>query len=218
MTVVGDGETDYTEALRQLVSHHRIESFVHFCGAQPKEEMPHIYRRADIFLFTSIWPEPFGRVLIEAMAAGAVVVGSPTGGAAEILVDEENALTFPPGDAEALAKQIMRLANAPAIVSALDRGRSKDRCARKFDATRMTQEIEAYLQAVAQYELDRPTTRRCRVRSRQPNGNDMRVRRCAAHVLSTHHTVDSYFLYCIGELALENATNFNYRRCRLYRL
>ena len=150
LKIVGDGEADYAEELRQLVSHHQIESFVHFCGAQPKEEMPRIYRQADIFLFTSIWPEPFGRVLIEAMAAGAVVIGSPTGGAAEILVDEENALTFPPGDAEALAKQIMRLANASALYEHLIE--AGQRTAReKFDAARMTQEIEAYLQAVAQH-------------------------------------------------------------------
>lgn len=149
LTIVGDGDADYAEELRQLVYHHRIEPYVHFRGAQPKEEMPHIYRQADIFLFTSIWPEPFGRVLIEAMAAGAVVVGSPTGGAAEILVDEENALTFPPGDAEALAKQILRLANAPALCQRLiEAGQRSVR--EKFDAARMTQEIEAYLQAVAQ--------------------------------------------------------------------
>ena len=145
--IVGDGDADYGEQLRDLVRRHNLHPYVQFRRAQPKAKMPQLYAGSDIFLFTSIWQEPFGRVLIEAMAAGAVVVGSPTGGAAEILVDGENALTFPPGDATALASQIKRLADDPALRRHLAVG-GRQRALERFDTARMTAEIEAYLQGI----------------------------------------------------------------------
>ncbi len=148
LTVVGDGDLNYAGQLRALVREKQLEAYVEFCRAQPKQAMPQLYGQTDIFLFTSIWQEPFGRVLIEAMAAGAVVVGSPTGGAAEILVDDENALTFTPGDAHELAAQVMRLAAAPALRQRLVATAQKT-AHEKFDIVRMTTEIEAYLQAIA---------------------------------------------------------------------
>ncbi|MCX6043830.1 MAG: glycosyltransferase family 4 protein [Chloroflexi bacterium] len=148
LSVVGDGELTYREQLRMIVRENQLESYVQFCGAQPKQAMPQLYGQADIFLFTSIWQEPFGRVLIEAMAAGAVIVGSPTGGAAEILVDGTNALTFPPGDAQALAAQVIRLAAAPALRQRL-MVVAQTTAQENFDIARMAREIEAYLQAIA---------------------------------------------------------------------
>ncbi|CAN5491444.1 hypothetical protein BH10CHL1_BH10CHL1_34030 [soil metagenome] len=148
LSVVGNGELDYSEQLRGLVREKQLESYIQFCQAQPKPAMPQLYSQADIFLFTSIWQEPFGRVLIEAMAAGAVVVGSPTGGAAEILVDGTNALTFPPGDAKTLAAQVIRLVDAPALRQRLVAA-AQVIVHEKFDITRMANEIEAYLQAIA---------------------------------------------------------------------
>ncbi len=148
LSVVGDSELAYSEKLQTLVREKQLESYIQFCPAQPKQAMPQLYSQADIFLFTSIWQEPFGRVLIEAMAAGAVVVGSPTGGAAEILVDGMNALTFPPGDAQALAAQVIRLADAPTLRQRL-MAAAQTTAQERFDITRMATEIGAYLQAIA---------------------------------------------------------------------
>ena len=54
---------------------------IEFLGMQPKDVMPELYAQADVFLFPSIWNEPFGRVLVEAMASGLVVLGTAKGGA-----------------------------------------------------------------------------------------------------------------------------------------
>lgn len=148
LRIVGGGDPAYLAQLRHLVEQKAISEYVCFSGAQPKQNMPQIYQQADIFLFTSIWQEPFGRVLIEAMAAGAVVVGSPTGGAAEILIHGENALTFPPGDAAALAAQVARLVQTPQLRQQLVAA-GKKIAQEKFDITRMTSEIEEYLQVIA---------------------------------------------------------------------
>jgi glycosyltransferase involved in cell wall biosynthesis len=67
-------------------------------------------RSLDIVVHASTEPEPFGMVIVEGMACGKAVIASRTGGAAELFVEGENALSHSPGDAMALAHQILRLA------------------------------------------------------------------------------------------------------------
>jgi glycosyltransferase involved in cell wall biosynthesis len=63
-------------------------------------------RALDIVVHASTSPEPFGMVIVEGMACGKAVVASRAGGAAEIFEDGVDAVGHPPGDAEALAKQL----------------------------------------------------------------------------------------------------------------
>lgn len=149
LTIVGDGDPDYVEHLHQLVMQKNIASYVTFLPAQPKEALPALYHRSDIFLFTSIWAEPFGRVIVEAMASGVTVVGTAVGGAAEILADELNALTFTPDDPARLSLQLKRLIESPALRGRLAKS-GRETAVNKFDIHRMTTEIEAYLQTLKQ--------------------------------------------------------------------
>lgn len=144
LTIVGDGEPDYVDSLHKMVERASLASFVTFLPAQPKETLPALYRQADIFLFTSIWQEPFGRVIVEAMASGLAVVGTAVGGAAEMLVHDENSLVFEAGDSTGLAQALRRLIESPALREKLgSAGRETART--KFDLRRMTDEIERYL-------------------------------------------------------------------------
>jgi glycosyltransferase involved in cell wall biosynthesis len=148
LIIVGSGEPDYEIYLRQLVLQEDVEALVTFLDSQPKETLPALYRKADIFLFTSIWPEPFGRVIVEAMASGVVVVGTRVGGAAEILQDGVNALAFTPDDPVSLAQQLSKLIASPELRGQLiENGR--EAALDRFDITRMTNGIEVYLQAMA---------------------------------------------------------------------
>jgi glycosyltransferase involved in cell wall biosynthesis len=147
LTIVGTGENKYVSYLNRLALQDNVAQFVTFLGAQPKEAMPEIYRRADVLLFTSIWPEPFGRVLIEAMASGLIIVGTATGGAKEVLVNNENALVFPPGDSRGLAYQIIRLTHDSRLRDYLV-DNSKRIAVEKFHIRRMILEIENYIQEV----------------------------------------------------------------------
>jgi glycogen(starch) synthase len=149
LTIIGNGEPDYEAYLHRLVSQEKVDSTVNFLSAQPKEAMPAIYHQSDILVFTSIWPEPFGRVLVEAMASGVAVVATGTGGAAEILVENENALIFAPGDAIGLADQIVRLVESPSLRQQLANS-GRQTALTKFDINRMTAEIEVYLEALVE--------------------------------------------------------------------
>jgi glycosyltransferase involved in cell wall biosynthesis len=78
------------------------------CG--PGEDPLAGYVGADAIVFPVEWPEPWGLVPLEAMSVGRPVIATGTGGSGEYLVDGENCLLFPPGDAEALASAVRRLA------------------------------------------------------------------------------------------------------------
>ena len=78
------------------------------------------------------------------MASGLAVVGTAVGGAAEMLVHDENSLVFEAGDSTGLAQALRRLIESPALREKLgSAGRETART--KFDLRRMTDEIERYL-------------------------------------------------------------------------
>lgn len=57
----------------------------------------------------SVWPEPFGQVVVEAMACGKPVVASAIGGIPDIILDGESGLLVKPGDACALREALRSL-------------------------------------------------------------------------------------------------------------
>jgi glycosyltransferase involved in cell wall biosynthesis len=147
LTIVGDGEPEYVHSLHALVDRESLAPIVTFLPAQPKETLPALYARSDIFLFTSIWQEPFGRVIVEAMASGLAVAGTAVGGAAEILRHDENALVFTPGDPASLAQTLKRLIEDSDLRERLGSA-ARNSVMDKFDLQRMTLEIERYLQSL----------------------------------------------------------------------
>ena len=147
LTIVGNGNPDYVDHLQELVKQEVVGAFVTFLPAQPKKTLPSLYHHADIFLFTSIWAEPFGRVIVEAMASGVAVIGSAVGGAGEILKNNENALTFTPDDHVDLGRKMKRLIESSSLRERLAKA-GREIARNKFDICRMTTEIESCLQTL----------------------------------------------------------------------
>ena len=85
----------------------------HLRRAGFRSDMPQVLRAADVVVHCSVKPEPFGRVIIEGMAAGRPVAASALGGAAEIISDGVDGLLTPAGDAAALAAALNRLLADP---------------------------------------------------------------------------------------------------------
>lgn len=71
----------------------------------PYTQIPSVYAQADLVVFPSLWPEPFGRIPLEALAAGIPVVSSNIGGIKET-VQKWHGKLVPPGDAKALRTAI----------------------------------------------------------------------------------------------------------------
>ena len=78
-----------------------------------REDVPAVLEAFDLFVMPSLF-EPFGRVLIEAMAASRPVVAARAGGVPEIVLDGETGLLVPPGDDAALAEASLALLADPA--------------------------------------------------------------------------------------------------------
>jgi len=145
LTVAGPAEhADYAAALRRRAGELGIASRVRWAGAVARAELLPLYRRHDVLVFPSIYPEPFGIVQLEAMAAGCVVVGTGTGGSTEILERGKNALVFAAGDPADLAAQLSRLAAEPPLADRLREG-GKRTVRERFLGARMVDEIEAHL-------------------------------------------------------------------------
>ncbi|MFO0951437.1 MAG: glycosyltransferase family 4 protein [Isosphaeraceae bacterium] len=110
---------------------------VGFVPHQPAPEA--VFRALDVVVHASTRPEPFGRVIVEAMACGRPVIASRAGGAAELFEDGETAMGCPPGDPQALAGAMARLAADPGLRARLgEAGRSA--AAERFDRGRLAGE------------------------------------------------------------------------------
>lgn len=97
---------------------------VGFTGFQ--SDMPSVMQALDIVVHASTEPEPFGLVLIEAMAAGRPLITSALGGASEIVTAGETALVHQAGDTSALESALLQLAQNPELRQRLaDAGRRR---------------------------------------------------------------------------------------------
>ncbi len=111
--------------LNRRASELGLDGRVGFLDFQP--ETSPVYRSLDVVVHASTAPEPFGLVIAEAMSCGRPVVISDAGGAREIGEPEQTCVAHPPGDVEALARQMERLINDSALRSRLGAAR---RCRR----------------------------------------------------------------------------------------
>jgi glycosyltransferase involved in cell wall biosynthesis len=93
---------DYSAYLRTLPSSDAAKR-VRFVGAVPHADLGRFYDDADILVLPSIWNEPFGLPVIEAMARCVPVVTTTRGAFPEIVEHGTSGLMVEPGDSDALA-------------------------------------------------------------------------------------------------------------------
>lgn len=100
--IAGDGKPDYTAALKAQVSDPRVR----FLGRiAPREFFPQV----DLIVVPSLWHEPLGMVVAEALAFGIPVIGSRRGGIPEMIRDGVNGLLFEPDRPEELTQALRAL-------------------------------------------------------------------------------------------------------------
>ena len=120
-TKMPGGQT-YQQELEKFSDQHGLVDNVVFGG--PRADAPEVFAAADIVVVPSEFEEPFGLVVIEAMATGKPVIGTVSGGIPEILVNGAGVLV-PRGSPKELAEAIIRLLKQPALREKLGQ------CARK---------------------------------------------------------------------------------------
>ncbi|MBA3844054.1 MAG: glycosyltransferase family 4 protein [Actinobacteria bacterium] len=113
------GEDDYAQALRDQAQRLAIAEQVEFRGF--REDVWAELAELDVLVHCSITPEPFGQVVLEAMAGRVPVVAARAGGPAELITDGVDGLLTAPGDVGELAAALRGLAGDPKLRSALAR-------------------------------------------------------------------------------------------------
>ncbi|PDO11638.1 MAG: hypothetical protein BLM47_00480 [Candidatus Reconcilbacillus cellulovorans] len=122
---------------------------VRFAVCPPQDELPDLYRSADLLLYTSQY-EGFGLPPLEAMACGIPVVAAACGGIDGYAEHGKNALLAPPGDVEALAAHVRDLLVHPDKRRFL--GRQGRTTALRFDWSAVVPRMERILASVAQFK------------------------------------------------------------------
>lgn len=111
--------TEYAARLRDRVAAPDLEGHVILAGA--RADVAACMDAMDVVIHASVTPEPFGRVLIEAMALGRPVIAPREGGPLVIVVDGETGLLVTPRDPDALAAAVGALVADPARRTAMGR-------------------------------------------------------------------------------------------------
>jgi glycosyltransferase involved in cell wall biosynthesis len=151
LALAGSGSPEYTAHLRRLVSAWKLQEHVTFLGWITHADMPALMRKFHALVVPSEWPDPFPRVVLEAMLAELVVVAADAGGIGEIVEDERNGLLFVSGDSKSLADALRKLAARPALAAQWAQA-GCETILHHFNLNRMVDAYEAYLLAVAGVE------------------------------------------------------------------
>ncbi len=138
------GEGALRQTLQDQAHSLGIADAVIFTGF--RADATDILAASDLCVLPSL-AEPFGLVLLEAMALSKPIVATRAGGPLEIVLDEETGLLVPPADPDALAQGIERLLANPSLAQNMGQA-GFARFTRHFTAREMAQKTLTVYQAV----------------------------------------------------------------------
>jgi glycosyltransferase involved in cell wall biosynthesis len=142
----------YFTYLQQYLSPTIVDRVV-FKGAIPHSNLMALYQEADVFVYPSVWNEPFGIPIVEAMAAEIPVVSTRSGGIVEIIDDGKTGLLAQRNHASELASAVLRLlADTELRVSMAKAGRK--RVLEQFTWDQIAQDLLHHYQQLCEPEQD----------------------------------------------------------------
>jgi len=100
--LVGDPFPGYEPILEEVMKEirdKRLENRVSYLGF--REDIPNVMASLDIFVLPSVLPDSFPTVILEAMASGKPVVATRSGGASEMVLEEDTGFLIPIEDVDA---------------------------------------------------------------------------------------------------------------------
>ena len=92
LVLAGPVQTGQADYFRERIEPHIDGTRVRYVGEVTGAAKQHLYARASAVLMPIRWDEPFGMVMIEALACGTPVIAFPEGAAREIVVDGHNGM------------------------------------------------------------------------------------------------------------------------------
>jgi len=134
------GNEDHLTRLERLIQDLGASGDVVLTGelADPKPA----YAAMDVFVLPSAQPEPFGGVVLEAMAMRLPVIATAVGGSLDQVADGETGFLVQPGDADALTRKLDMLLRDAALRQRIGKA-GRDRLERCFSIEQMVERIQA---------------------------------------------------------------------------
>ncbi len=136
------GEQDYVEQIHKQVAELRLEKRVRFLGF--RSDIVPLMAACDLVAHTSTSPEPFGRVIVEAMLCGRPVVAAEAGGAVELVENGKTGWLIPPGDPQKLAEAIASSRNQPEQAAIIARN-AQIQASQRFHLKAINQQVSQLL-------------------------------------------------------------------------
>lgn len=140
----GAARTAYEASLEKLAE--TVSEAIVFTGYLPHEKLRYLYSAADAVVFPSIWQEPCGLVILEAMAAGTCLVASCVGGAPEIVENDRTGVLVTPDDPDALAEAVCNTLAQPERMRRLESA-GRQLVLERFTWERLVHEVEGILKS-----------------------------------------------------------------------
>lgn len=113
----------YKEELDVLVRRLGIKDRVEFLGN--RHDVPQLLMKTDVLVLSTVTQEAFGRVILEAQAADVPVVATKVGGVVDIIDDGKTGLLVMPRDIDAMAREVIRLAQDKKLAQELTENAQK---------------------------------------------------------------------------------------------
>lgn len=163
LVIVGEGNME--QELKKLASELDVKERVDFRGYVRHDELPGIYREADIFVLPSLW-EGMSNTLLEAIASGLPVVVTETGGTAELVKDigtgtgkgrgigRGNGIIIPKEDSRAISEAVLRVLDSKELRMGMG-ARSRE-TAMEFSWGSVARQYMSYYERCATNGGDRP--------------------------------------------------------------
>lgn len=134
----------YRRLIEDRLESHGLKQAVHMLGYQ--ENLEEVYYAIDTLVVPSL-NEPFGRVVIEAMAHGVPCVAANSGGIPEIIEHGETGLLYPPGDVQTLTAMLEDLSVATWKLDAF-RQNARRMVGERFNIEAQIRQLDACYQSI----------------------------------------------------------------------
>ncbi|HEY9667894.1 MAG TPA: glycosyltransferase family 4 protein [Coleofasciculaceae cyanobacterium] len=141
------GEQDYAQSLHKQVAELGLEERVRFLGF--RSDIVQLMSACDLVAHTSTAPEPFGRVVVEAMLCGRPVVAAAAGGIVELVEHDRIGWLVAPGESAVLADAIANCRNQP-LQAVTIANQARETASRRFHLNTINQQIAQLLHRTVQ--------------------------------------------------------------------
>jgi glycosyltransferase involved in cell wall biosynthesis len=156
--IIGGG--DIKEKLEDLAKKLKVKNviFTGYKGKESIEEFRQFYRRANAFVFPSVWDEPLGLVALEAMASSTPVVASKKGGIPLAVKNGYNGFLVRARSAKEIAKAVNKILNNPELEKKLAENARKT-VEEKFNWTIIAKKFHEWYDFAYQNSMKRSKTK-----------------------------------------------------------